>query len=177
MTMEILVSFVGVIRLKLLLLLLLLLLYFYVVVDHNRTIVCITLVRSHISRLIIRANLGRSFLSSSAVGSFLWHMNNARVDEKAKILSSTSWPRHYAALLQYRELFGHCNVPYETDFTCTLPGLGYEGKTSYAYKGKLGNWLSNQRAAFRGTGSSTLSEERLGLLQKLVDEGASVNRY
>ena len=80
------------------------------------------------------------------------------------------WPRHYAALLLYKELHGHCNVPRSVTCECVLPGM--EGVSDYEYRGKLGEWVHNQRQAKKGTQRSyKLTPEREALLQKLVDEG------
>lgn len=80
------------------------------------------------------------------------------------------WPRHYAALLQFYNEHGTCNVPSYAVFECILPGMGDNGD-DYRYHGKLGSWLRNQRQSRRGKNRSKITPEREALLQVLVDEG------
>ena len=52
-----------------------------------------------------------------------------------------------------------------------LTGMGENG-SDYAYSGKLGNWVHNQRGMKNGTGGRRkLKPDREALLQKLVDQG------
>ena len=81
------------------------------------------------------------------------------------------WPRHYAALLRYKEEHGHCNVSRSVTCECVLPGKGDDGVSDYEYRGKLGEWVHTQRSAKKGQGGCKLTPEREALLQKLVDEG------
>jgi hypothetical protein len=47
-----------------------------------------------------------------------------------------------------------------------------ENGSDYAYSGKLGRWVSDQRRMKKGThGNAKLTPDREALLQKLVDQG------
>ena len=80
------------------------------------------------------------------------------------------WNIHYAALLEYYEEHGTCNVTTGVVYECDLEGLGENGGV-YHYVGNLGEWLKGQRRTKKGTGHMKITIERLVLLQKLVDEG------
>ncbi len=77
-------------------------------------------------------------------------------------LSDHSWGQNFAALIEFGNIHGHCNVPFDTTFTCMLA----DGQ----YQGALGVWLYKLRLAKSGRGEK-LSIEQEALLQKLVDEG------
>ena len=81
-----------------------------------------------------------------------------------------TWPRNYAALLEYYKVYGTCNVPYHAKYECDLEGLGEYG-TVYRYVGNLGLWLAHQRTSKK---RNKITPERQALLQKLVDEGKHV---
>jgi hypothetical protein len=93
---------------------------------------------------------------------FSWDCNKSHI----------AWPRHYAALLEYGRIHGHCNVPTNDDiFECVLPGLGDFGGI-FHYKDRLGRWTKKQRSLYHGSrGEGGLTPERRALLQALVDEG------
>lgn len=76
-----------------------------------------------------------------------------------------SWDDHYAALIEYSKVKGHCNPPFTLVFDCKLPS----GK----YRGNLGIWVYKQRFARLGLGES-LSNDQKEKLQHLVDEGIIV---
>jgi hypothetical protein len=85
-----------------------------------------------------------------------------------------SWATNYAALLQYYNQYGHCNVPLREEYRCELPELDADGQPMI-YIGNLGKWLAHQRRSKKGKGKgdkqSKLQPEREFLLQQLVDEG------
>ena len=85
------------------------------------------------------------------------------------LLFSTDWQVNYAALVQYGEEYGHCNILQKDSFECILPGMG-EDDGDLQYKGKLGVWLNKQRQAKKGH-INALKPEREALLQTLVDQG------
>jgi len=101
---------------------------------------------------------------------FYWDASCRRgTSEKCRKSTELTWPRNYAALLQYKAEHGHCNVPHDTVYECEI--INKEGMREQVVC-KLGNWLHDQRQAHRGTGhSAKLSPEREALLQALVDEG------
>jgi hypothetical protein len=101
-------------------------------------------------------------------GKLLW---DASARSGTKVQGAIAWPRHFAALLEYRKVHGHCNVPKSQNFDCLLPAevVGENGDRNYS--GKLGRWLRSQREAKKRTVSQLLPE-REELLQSLVDEGA-----
>ena len=80
------------------------------------------------------------------------------------------WSVHYAALCQYDEEHGTCNVPHSEVYECNLPGLGEHGSV-YHYHENLGNWLNRQRQAMKGRSRGKLKVDEQAQLQKLVDEG------
>ena len=89
----------------------------------------------------------------------------------------SDWKLHYAALIKYGKQHGHCNVPFLESYTCVLTGMGENG-SDYAYSGKLGNWVGNQRQLKNGTqGDAKLTLDREALLQKLVDQGKCMYSY
>jgi len=58
-----------------------------------------------------------------------------------------------------------------------LTGMGENG-SDYAYSGKLGYWVSDQRQMKNGTaGNAKLKPDREALLQKLVDQGKYMYSY
>lgn len=62
-------------------------------------------------------------------------------------------------------------VPIHETYECQLPAHESYGSAT-RYSGKLGRWLQVQRMAKRGSQHVTsISAERLALLQVLVDEG------
>ncbi len=72
--------------------------------------------------------------------------------------------------MEYCKEHGHCNVPINEFYECELPGEN--GQSGQHYSGRLGRWLQSQRMARRGSShSASLTHEREGLLQILVDEG------
>jgi len=75
-----------------------------------------------------------------------------------------NWSTHYKALLEYRVIFGHCNVPVRHTFDCYLSGI-IAGDRTFHYVGALGKWLCNQQA------NKLLNPEKEALLQTLVDQG------
>jgi hypothetical protein len=107
----------------------------------------------------------------------MWDSSENSATVRMKKQGDYDWPRHYAALLQYCKEYGHCNVNkrFKTeDYKCVLPGLGDDGG-DYHYSGRLAGWLSNQRAHRKGKRGNNrkLPDDRLALLQSLVDEGIS----
>lgn len=87
------------------------------------------------------------------------------------------WDIHYAALVEYGEEYGHCNVPTRKNtpideyYKCVLKGLGTNG-SNYKYFEKLGRWLDDQRRKKRGTrGNAVLTTEQDSKLQTLVNKG------
>jgi hypothetical protein len=99
-------------------------------------------------------------------GKLLWDASERRGNKT----TSGEWRRHYAALLEYRRIHGHCNVPQSQTFECDLS----ESRTDAAYTGRLGVWLSTQRVLYK---SKRLAPDRLELLQRLVDEGVLFISY
>lgn len=97
-------------------------------------------------------------------GKLLW---DASEMSGTKVYGQTSWPLNYAALLQYRQLYGHCHVSQSFNFECMIPG---ENGQEIPYRGNLGRWLMTQRQSKKGQ-RNPLSPERDALLQKLQDEG------
>ena len=81
-----------------------------------------------------------------------------------------NWSIHYAALLQYCEQHGTCNIPSRGTYECTLPGFGNRGEI-YHYKSNLGIWLHRQRSAKKGKSRSKLTPNQETQLQLLVDQG------
>lgn len=82
-----------------------------------------------------------------------------------------NWLRSYAALVQYGNESGHCNVPQSATYSCTLPGLADDG-SDYEFEGMLGSWLSAQRGRKKGSnGLKPLLADREAQLQKLVNQG------
>ena len=102
------------------------------------------------------------------IGSLVWEAEG--VSAVSQKQGELDWPRHYAALLDYYNEHGTCNVPTSTVYECVLPGMSDQGE-DYHYKGKLGAWLKNQRQSRRGVTRSKITPEREDLLQLLVDEG------
>ena len=102
------------------------------------------------------------------IGKLDWKLGDT-VNLKAK-QGDISWPRNYAALLEYYKEHGTCNVPQKTVYECDLLGLGENGGV-YHYVGKLGNWLKYQRKAKKGKDNKKITPDRQAMLQTLVDEG------
>ena len=99
-------------------------------------------------------------------GKLLW---DASTMSGTKSYGATAWPINYAALLQYRQQYGHCHVSQSFNYECILPGLGENGE-DLKYTGNLGRWLMTQRQSKKGQ-RNLMSPEREALLQKLQDEG------
>lgn len=113
----------------------------------------------------------RALLQSLVDQGLLFWDASCRRGSNGKCRKSTdlSWPRNYAALLQYAAEHGHCNVPHDAVYECEIPGADGSAEQVSC---KLGNWLHDQRQSHRGTGhSAKLTPEREALLQALVDEG------
>ena len=118
----------------------------------------------------------------SQLGFLSWTPPTGR--DISKQQGEISWPLNYAALLDYRRVHGHCNVPHghfnmphrhcnipqRDTYECVLVGMG-EGGSDYRYVGNLGTWLHSQRSCKKGTRGYSLSSDREALLQKLVDQG------
>ena len=106
--------------------------------------------------------------------SHLFHLLNKGIfywDAPHSTAQPFNWSRHYAALLNYGEEHGHCNVPIKAVYECILIGMGDNGE-DFQYKGNLGTWLRAQRGSHNGRkGCRPLTAEREASLQKLVDEG------
>ena len=92
------------------------------------------------------------------------------ITDRRKKQGDISWPRHYAALLEYYKEHGTCNVPQKAVYECDLEGLDENGGAHH-YVGNLGVWLKDQRQAKKSHGERKIKPERQALLQKLVDEG------
>jgi hypothetical protein len=85
-------------------------------------------------------------------------------DEKGLVsISDETWTQHYNALIEYRCVHGHCNVPYDLVFECQLSG------SSNTYCGLLGVWLYQQRQACAGL--RPISPDRQALLRDLSHTG------
>jgi Helicase associated domain len=83
-----------------------------------------------------------------------------------------AWPRYYAALLKYGDEYGNCNVPSRAMYECDIVEDGQVRR----FKGRLGMWLKEQRLAKRGVGGRPLlPEDRMRLLQQLVDAGTRLH--
>ena len=94
---------------------------------------------------------------------------------KSKREGDICWRRHYAALLQYKEQHGHCNVPSNATYECILHEMNEVSINDYEYRGNLGKWLTSQRRAKKGRkGAATLTQEEDALLQVLSDQGSVV---
>jgi hypothetical protein len=52
-----------------------------------------------------------------------------------RLQGAVMWPINYAALLQFKEKYGHCNVPQSLIFECELPGMGENGAAMH-YSGE-----------------------------------------
>ena len=102
------------------------------------------------------------------IGQLAWELET--VAEKRKREGVLDWPRHFAALQQYYQQYGTCNVTEKNIYECELPGMGDEGET-YHYKSSLGCWLTNQRSAHKGIGTHRITPEQEAQLQILVDQG------
>lgn len=99
-------------------------------------------------------------------GKLLW---NASEMSGTKAFGQATWPLNFAALLQYRLQYGHCNVSQNFHYECVLPGLGENGE-DVQYSGNLGRWLMTQRQSKKGQ-RNRLSPQREAQLQRLHDEG------
>jgi hypothetical protein len=102
-------------------------------------------------------------------GILLWDVSHLSSILKSKHHGEEEWPIHYAALLKFRDEFGHANIQQTRSYECELTaadGVDVEGVYHYAFK--LGFWLSRQRHAFR---TGKLSADRIERLQELVDAG------
>ena len=89
----------------------------------------------------------------------------------AKKRGEEDWPIHYAALLEYYDEHGTCNVPQKCTYECYISDMLGEDGNNYRYKGNLGKWLDNQRQAHKGQGGSKLTTEHEVQLQLLADQG------
>ena len=105
------------------------------------------------------------------IGNFNWEFEG--LSARSKKQGAINWPRNYAALLEYYNEHGTCNVPHKAVYECDLEGLGEEGSV-YHYAGNLGIWLRSQRQAKKNIRNRKITPERQALLQKLVDEGMCI---
>jgi hypothetical protein len=112
-------------------------------------------------------NLIRNIYIYIYIGLFAWYPSKKYANRTIQYNNEIFWTRNYAALLKYGEEYGTCNVPTKFYYECILPGMGEDG-SDYEYKGKLGQWLSNQKSA---KNTCKLGPEREAQLQILVDKG------
>ena len=81
--------------------------------------------------------------------------------------SEVAWPTNYAALLKYREEFGHCNFNQSSLFKYTTHG---PNGVDVTYTVQLGKWLTQQKQTIKeGIRRRGLTNERMALLKGLVD--------
>ena len=82
---------------------------------------------------------------------------------------AADWSIHFTALLHFKSLHGHCNVPAKELFSCVIPGANANG-TDFHYKAQLGDWLRKQRQARKHKRLNQVYEKQL---QALSDAGQS----
>ena len=81
--------------------------------------------------------------------------------------SEVAWPTNFAALLKYREEFGHCNFNQSSLFKYTTHG---PNGVDVTYTVQLGKWLTQQKQTINeGIRRRGLTNERMALLKGLVD--------
>lgn len=80
-----------------------------------------------------------------------------------------------AALMDYLNAHGHCNVPPGAVYECILTGMG-DDNTDLHYKGDLGNWLHQEKMRLRTRKSPKIAEERK-FFEQLAAEGNISNYY
>lgn len=73
------------------------------------------------------------------------------------------WRRNFAALIEFRRIHGHVNIPANMDYECELPGGG-------TYTGRLGKWLHEQRALKKKRVPYRLTQDQERWYRKLVAE-------
>ena len=81
---------------------------------------------------------------------------------KQQLMYQRKWEAKFAELELYQASHGDCNVPRNGVVDCGLPGCG--GAT---HSKELGVWVTNQRAAKKGTGNSKITQERIEKLNGL----------
>jgi hypothetical protein len=85
-----------------------------------------------------------------------------------------TWRKHFAALLEFHTIHGHCDIPVNLEFECDLSGgIGH-------YIGKTGKWLleqRNQTPRRRVPYKLTLEQERLYQQLVLGQDQPDYSRY
>ena len=93
------------------------------------------------------------------------------------------WLIHYIVLLEFRNQYGHCNVPVNYICECYISNLSRRDRDServeesggdYHYKARLGSWLRIQRLAKKDQICRKLTPQREALLQQLCNDGSFV---